>query len=76
MKDINGQTSITRIPRTGMVSGVCAGVAERFALPLLLVRVLMVLFTIMAPLAAVLGYVFAVILLPVKRVRSWDENLR
>ncbi len=49
------------------ISGVCAGVAKHFDLPVLLVRAATVVFGLCFPMAAVFGYFLAVVLMPTKK---------
>lgn len=49
------------------ISGVCAGIAKHFELPVWMVRAATIGFGLFFPVAAVFGYFLAVVLMPQKR---------
>jgi phage shock protein PspC (stress-responsive transcriptional regulator) len=49
------------------LSGVCAGIAKHYNMPVLGVRVVTVIFGLMFPPAAIFGYILATLLMPANR---------
>jgi phage shock protein C len=60
-----------RIPRRGMIFGVCAGLADYFGFELTVTRVLVVLAALFSPPLVIVAYILLGFLLP---VRSYGEN--
>lgn len=67
MKTVSSNTRLHKSRYNRTLSGVCAGIGEHYNVPVPAVRVAAVLCGLCFPMAAVLGYGLAAVLLPNKR---------
>lgn len=65
---------LRRDPENGLFFGVCAGIAERFGLDLLVVRLVALLCLVVAFLPTVVVYLMAGLLLPARRLTFYGSG--
>ena len=65
--------TLYRVPQDGVISGVCAGIAEYMDMDLSLVRVLFVVISLFTGIPLILYIVFAIVL-PTKAAAVYDQR--
>jgi phage shock protein C len=63
-----------RIPRRGMIFGVCAGLADYFGFDLTVTRVLVVMAALFTPPLVIVAYILLGFLLPVRSYSATEGN--
>lgn len=68
-RDDDHRRPLYRDSERGVIAGVCAGIAERFAWPVWLIRVGVLALIWCFPVSAVVAYIVAALIMPVRPLR-------